>query len=945
MNNHFLKTITMKKSIYILSALLALFLLSCSQGKEKVSLSVPFEKYTLPNGLTVVLNQDKSDPIAAVAILYHVGSAREVPGKTGFAHLFEHMMFQKSENVGEDQLFKMIQKAGGTLNGGTSQDQTVYYEVVPKNALEMVLWLESDRMGYLENTVTKEAFINQQNVVQNEKRQNYDNQPYGYNRMVIAKNMFPQGHPYSWLTIGEMQDLANATVEDVKAFHHRFYTPTNATLVISGDIDTALIKPLVMKYFGEIPAGEKIEKREPMNVTLTETKKIFHEDNLAKAPQFTMVFPTVEEYSKDSYALNYLGELLAGSKKTPLYKIIVEEKKLAGRIGAYNGSQELTGTFTISVPANPGVSLAEVEKAIFEGFARFEKDGFQEEDLTRIKAQNETNFYGSFESVMGKAFTLGGYQMYKGDPGFYMNDFLAGQAVTMDDIKAVYNKYIKGKNYVATSFVPKGQVNLVAEGSVSAGIVEEDVTKATQQKDVKVAEDPIVKTKTSFDRSVAPIPGTDPVITLPNVWTGQLSGGMKLYGIEKNELPMIDYQIVIEGGHLLDTPEKAGTANMLASMLNEGTKNKTPEQLEDAIGLLGASINVYSGTENTTISVGTLAKNFGKTLALVEEMLLQPRWDSVQFPIVKNRIITTIKRNKANPTYLASTELNKLIYGDRSILAVQSSGTEESVNSISMEDIKKMYEASFSPSNAKFLIVGDVQKDRVEKALADLNAHWAAKDVQIPEVKAIPAPEKSAIYFIDIPDAKQSAIFIGCPSVTRMDPDYYPLTVLNTKLGGDFNSVFNMILREEKGYTYGARSYFSGMKHLGSFVASSTVITKATEESVGIFKTEMEKYRTSMPQEYIDYTKDALLKSNARRFEVNGNLLSMLYTMSTYGLPADYIKTEEAFVRGYSPETAVSLAKKYIDPGKMYYVVAGDAKTQLKSLEKLGLGKPILVTQ
>ena len=324
---------------------MTLSIFSCVPKKQETALLVPFEKCTLPNGLTVILNVDKSDPITAISIYYHVGSSREIPGKTGFAHLFEHMMFQKSENVGEDQLFKIIQGAGGTLNGGTNQDMTVYYEVVPKNALETALWLESDRMGFLSNTVTQSALINQQNVVQNEKRQNYDNTVYGFNRGLIAKNLYPAGHPYSWITIGEMEDLTNATVEDVKAFHEKYYTPNNATLVISGDISIDEVKTMIDKYFGEIPAGEPVEKREAMNITLPSTVKLYHEDNLAKVPQFTMAFPTVEQYSKDSYALNYLGELLAGGKKTPLYVILVKDKKLTSRVSARNGSQELTGSY------------------------------------------------------------------------------------------------------------------------------------------------------------------------------------------------------------------------------------------------------------------------------------------------------------------------------------------------------------------------------------------------------------------------------------------------------------------------------------------------------------------------------------------------------------------------------------------------------------------------
>ncbi len=917
-------------------------LFSCKTQNKETGLSIPIEKYSLSNGLTVVLHEDHSDPIAAVAIYYHVGSSREAVGKTGFAHLFEHMMFQKSENVGEDQFFKNIQGSGGSLNGSTSQDRTNYYEVVPKNALEMALWMESDRMGYLENTVTKTALANQQNVVQNEKRQSVDNAAYGFNQELILKNLYPKGHPYSWTVIGNMEDLTNASVGDVVAFHKKYYSPNNATLVISGDISVDEVKAMVEKYFGEIPAGEKIEKRGPMPVKLASTVKLYHEDNFARAPQLTMVFPSVEQFSKDSYALDFLADLLANNKKAPLYTILVKDKKLTSRVSARSGAQELAGAFTISVTANPGVNLTEVEKAIFEGLDKFEKDGFSEEDLTRIKAGIETGFYRNFSSVQGKAFTLAEYSMYAGDPEFYSQDLANSLAVTMEDVKAVFNKYIKGKNFVETSFVPKGMADLIVEGSVNAGIVEEDVTKAAEVKLADVTEDAIIKTPTKIDRSVMPAIGADPEVTIPQPWSASLGNGMKIWGIQQTELPVIQYSIVIDGGHMLDKVEKAGVANLVATMMNEGTKNKTPEQLEDAIGLLGASIRVSSGNEDISIEVNSLARNFEATLALVEEILLEPRWDEEQFSLAKSRIINGLKRNAANPSYLASSTLDKLIYGDN-ILAIDASGTESSVSSITLDDLKDYYNTYFSPSIAKFLVVGDVDQSRVEKALADINQKWQAKDVAIPEITVPGPPAKSQIYFVDVPGAKQSVISIGAPSISRSDPDFYPVTVANYKLGGSFNGVFNLILREEKGFTYGARSGFSGAKNYGAFTASSMVRTNSTLESVTIFKTEMEKYRTSLPQEYIDFTKSSLLKGNALRFETSRSLITMLNTMTSYNLPPDYIKQEEAFVKGLTVDKELALANKYIDPAKMYYVVVGDAKTQLKDLEKVGLGKPILV--
>lgn len=932
----------MKRFLNFTLILILTVLVSCQKQSEKVTVTIPIEKYSLPNGLTVILHQDKSDPIVSVAIYYHVGSSRETEGKTGFAHLFEHMMFQRSENVGEDEFFRNIQEAGGSLNGSTNQDRTNYYEVVPKNALELALWMESDRMGYLENTVTKKSLATQQNVVQNEKRESVDNAPYGFNNELILKYLYPKGHPYSWTVIGKMEDLTSASVKDVVAFHHKYYVPNNAFLVISGDIDPAEAKVLVEKYFAEIPAGEPVDKRSSMNVSLESTVKLYHEDNFARAPRLTMVYPTVERYSKDSYALNFLGELLSGSRKSPLYKVLVREKKLTSGIMARNGSQELAGSFTISVTANPGVSLTDVEKAIFEGFERFEQDGFTEEDLTRIKAGYETSFVSRFASVQGKAFTLAEYAMNTGDPEFYKKDLANIQAVTMDDIKKVYEKYIKGKNFISTSFVPKGQVNLSAEGSKDANIEEEDVTKAAQVDIDAIAEEPVIKTPTKTDRSKKPPVGPDPEVNIPTPWTSSLTNGIKIWGIKHSELPLVNYSLVIEGGRLFDTPEKAGLANMVAVMMNEGTKNKTPEELEDAIGLLGASINVMAGNEATTIRVNSLTKNFEKTLNLVEEILLEPRWDEEQFNLAKSRIINNLKRNAASPDYLANRTLNKLVFGDN-ILAYDLTGTEESVASITLDDLKDFYNKYFSPSVSRFIVAGDVDQARVEKALAGLNTRWQAKDIAMPEFKQPDPPEKSKIYFVDVPGAKQSVISIGTPSIPRGHPDFFPATVANYKLGGSFNGIFNLILREEKGFTYGARSSFSGGKNYGAFTASSRVRTNSTLESVTIFKTEMEKYRQNIPQEYVEFTKSALMKGNALRFETLNALTDMLNTMSAYNLPQDYIKKEEAFVKELTTDKILEYAKKYIDPAKMYYVVVGDAKTQVKELEKAGLGKPELV--
>ncbi len=930
----------MRKVVFLLVT--SLFLLAGCQQKSE--LEIPYEKYSLDNGLDVILHQDHSDPIVALAILYHVGSNREDEGRTGFAHLFEHIMFQRSENIPEDQFFKIIQDAGGTLNGGTGNDATTYYEVVPKNAMEKILWMESDRMGFLTNTITEKTFQIQQNVVQNEKRQSVDNAPYGHVSEVVAKNLYPEGHPYSWTVIGEMEDLFNATLDDVKAFHARFYVPNNATLVLSGDFELEDAKQLIEKYFGEIPRGADMDDPKPWNIKLDETKKLYHEDNFARAPQLRMVWPTVEQFTNDAYALDYLGQLLSSGKKAPLYNVLVKEKKLTSSARAYNSSQEITGTFGLSVTANDGVSLKEVEEAVFEAFERFEKDGFTDQDLERLKAGMETGFYSGISSILGKSFQLAQYNEYAGSPDYYKQDIQRMKEVTKADILRVYEKYIKGKPYLATSFVPRGQADLVADGSINARVVEEDIQTATQVEITDEGDDmDYPRTPSAFDRSVMPTDGPDPEITIPTIWTDQLANGLKIYGIEHTELPLVQFNITIKGGHLLESMDKAGTASLMAQLMNEGTQNKTPQELEEAIELLGAGIRIGAGSTSVNISASCLTRNFEATLALLEEMLLEPRWDEEEFELAKIRTQNGLRRQKASPTSLASEQFQKLVYGEDHIFSVGSSGTEESVAGITIDDLKAFYEQNISPSVASFHIAGKIDKEQVVSALSSINEKWSAREVSFPSYQMPPAPEKSQVWVLDVPGAKQSVIQIGCPGPLRTDPDYFAATVMNDKLGGSFNGWVNLVLREEKGYTYGARTSFSGNEVAGTFTASSQVRSSATLESVEIFRDLMAKYREGLSQEDIDFTRNSLLKSYARRYETLGALNGMLQEISTYNLPADFARTEQQIIRNMTVEQHKELAQKYIDPTRMYYVIAGDAATQADPLKSLGFGNPIIV--
>lgn len=926
-------------SVFLVAALVVLA--ACAPKAEK--LEIAYEKYTLDNGLDVILHKDSSDPIVAVALQFHVGSNREEMGRTGFAHLFEHMMFQESQHVGQDQFFRKIQEAGGMLNGGTSNDGTIYFEVVPKNALEMVLWLEADRLGFLGSKITQEAFANQQGVVKNEKRESVDNRPYGYTTGVIGKLLYPEGHPYSWTVIGSMEDLTSATLEDVHTFHDKWYRPKNCTLVVAGDYDDAQTREWIEKYFGEIDGGVDINDPEDWHVTLDAPKLAYHEDNFAKSPELNMIFPTVDEYHEDSYALSFLGQLFSYGKKAPLYKVFVEEKKLAPSVSGYQSSLEITGTFRIRIRTFPDVDLDDVKSAIFETFEKFETESFTDQDVERIKAGIETQFYGGLSSILGKSFQLASYNEYAGSPGFLTEDLELTKAVMKEDIIRVYEKYIKDKPYVMTSFVPKGEMELAVEGSEKADVVEDAITGEEKTAETPVEEFVVASIPSSFDRSIEPEKGPDPVITLPTVWQAELDNGIKVLGIGHAELPLVQFSLAIKGGMLLDDIDKVGVAQLVAQLMNEGTENKTPIELEEAIDDLGASIYMSSLRESLSLRVNCLKSKFADAFRLAEEILFEPRWDEKEFALLKQQTLESINRSKANPNAISYQVFNKLVYGDSHIFSRTSSGPKESVESIEIDDLKNYYAANISPSVAFITVVGDITQNEAMAIFRTLGEKWEPKEVVIPVYPVPEARDKAEVYFVDVPDAKQSVIRIGNLGMTALDQDFYPAYVMNYKLGGSFNGIVNLVLREEKGYTYGARSGFSGSHVPGTFSASSSVQSRVTLESVQIFKDLMTEYRDGITEEDMAFTKNALIKSNASRFETLGGLMGMLSAIASYDYPVDYIKKQEEIVRSMTIESHRELAQKYLHPDKMIYLVVGDAKTQFEQLEQLGLGKPILI--
>ena len=932
----------MKSTVLYLCLTSLLLTLGCA-GSGGSGLDINYEKYQLDNGMDVVLHVDRSDPVVAVAMTFHVGSAREVQGRTGFAHLFEHLFFLDSENLGPGGLDRLMTRIGSSTNGSTSNDRTNYFEVVPSDALEKALWAESDKLGFFINTVTESVVAKEKQVVKNEKRQSVDNNPYGHTNFVIGKALYPESHPLNWQVIGSLADLEAASLADVQEFHRKWYGPNNATLVVAGDIDVAQAKQWIEKYFGDIPARPTPEAVQPDPVTLASSVRLFHEDNFARLPELRMVWPTVPIYHEDSYALSILADLLTDGKKTPFYTVIVEEEELAPSAVAFSRNMELAGEFSLRVRTYAGIDLDSALAGVNKAFSRFE-EGISPDELERIKAQYETQFYGGMSSVIGKAFRLAQYNIFAPTPGYAEEDLERSLAVTAADVMRVYETYIKNRPYISTSFVPRGQSELALEGSEEAEVVIEPIVQGAEAEFVVLRGTEKTPPVGSLDRSIEPPFGDPPTLSVPAVETDVLANGLDVLVIEDREIPLVQFEIRLRGGHLLEDPAKPGVANLLAQTMTEGTATKTPDELEQAIDLLGASINVGSGSQSFMIRGSTLARNYDATMALVEEILLEPRWDEERFELARQRVRNMLRQRSASPNALASDAFQKLVYGDH-ILAQSPIGDIEVIDEITIDDLKAYYENAIVPTVAAFHVAGAVSLEAVTASLAGIAERWQGGNVTFPE-----APEwnanRAGIYFLDVPNSAQSRLTIGRLAVAESDPDFYPATVMNFRLGGGgFASDLTQVLREGKGYTYGIGSRFAGTEFPGPFTISSGVRSNITLEALELIKDIVERHGPEFDAEDLAATKGFLIKANARAFETLGAKLGLLANMSAYGFPADYVLQREAIVRNMTIERIQELADQYLGTSDMVWLVVGDARTQRARLRSLGLGTPIIINR
>ena len=882
------------------------------------ALDIPFEKHVLDNGLEVILHEDHSDPVVAVYVYYHVGSAREEQGRSGFAHLFEHMMFQGSEHVGDEQHFKKVQEAGGTLNGTTNRDRTLYYEVLPSNQLEMALWLEADRMGFLLPSVTAEKLENQREVVKNERRQNYDDRPYGREYGAWAKALYPPEHSYSWTTIGSHADLSAASLDDVHGFFRKWYGPNNATLAVGGDIDPAETLALIKKYFGSIPRGPEVAKPALRPAQLEQDVRVVIEDRV-KLPQVTLSWHSAPQFSRDDPALELLASILSANKASLFNKALMIDRPLASEVEAFQYGGEIAGSFHVTLKAKPGIDLDTLEYESRKLLRDLYQNGVDADQLARAKVLYESDAIRQLETVSSRTSRLAMYNTFFGDPNHAAEVLKAHLAVTADDIHRVLGEYIIDQPAVIVSTVPEGGLSLAAAGRSPE----------------------IVAIEAALDRDIVPVPAPQPAFHSPSVWHSELANGIKVTGTKYTELPLVQLGLFVPAGKMHESMSKLGISSITAELLNEGTLAMTTTEFTEALDAIGARLSIRATNEEIAFSVNVLEKYLPQAVSLLKDMILTPRFDEADFERIKDRRLVSIASRGDSIASTSRRAFNRLMFGD-TLRGAPSAGTEASITALSRDDVAEFWSTHGTPAGARMTFVGGLNPEQLSQTLSELTKDWRSNESgTMPASFARDAEDQQAspsVYLIDKPGAAQSQIRVGQLSVATTDPDYYPLFILNYILGGSFSSRINLNLREDKGYTYGARSSFTGGILPGTFVVASGVRGDVTKESVVEIMKELNLILEGVSQDELDFTKLALLQSASRQYESIRALSGFLNDISLYGFPDDYLEQRQLLLNEISTEDLKALARKHLMPDKMVILVVGDREKVESGLVDLGYG-------
>jgi len=900
--------------------------------------SIPYAKYRLDNGLTVVLHEDNSDPMVHVEVTYNVGSAREEPGRSGFAHFFEHMMFEGSANVARGEFSKIISDAGGSLNGTTDSDRTRYFETLPVNQLETALWLEADRMGLLLDAVTQEQFEIQRAAVKNERGQRIDNQPYGRTSETMMRNLYPPEHPYSWPVIGWPEDLDAAELEDLQRFFLKWYGPNNATLTIGGDIDPAQTLAWIGKYFGPIPAAPQVLKLEPQPGRLDADRYVTLEDNI-HLPAIAMLFPTVYYRHPDEAPLDAAAKIMGQGKASLLYQRLVQTgRAVSAHIS--HACRELACEMAFIVVQNPasGETLAEMEAAVRETLHEFAGREVSDDDLQKFTAAFESGQVFGMQSVAGKVSSLASSEAFSGDPRLATADIDRYLAVTRDDVVRAFRKHIENRPAVILSIVPNGQVELAAKPQNFDFRSLAAADAPTQPQPAEEAGPQLRHWQDDFDRSIRPEPGANPIVDLPPVWDLQLANGVRLLAVPNSETPTVTVRAVFAMGQRDEPPGKAGLASLTAALINEATRQRSAAEFTEALERIGASVGVGAGSYETAVTLNVLSKHLDAGMQLMLERLLEPAFTEEDFERVKSQRMEALMQSRKSGPALAARAMDAVLAGPEHPLSYPEAGLPSTVADISLEDIRAFY-ATHIPSR----LLGVVASSSLprETLLASLEglAQLEMQPVARKPVDALPPMEGRTIYLVNKDGAAQSSLRIGYPSL-KYDAlgDFYRAGLMNFNLGGTFDSRINLNLREDKGYTYGIGSGFSGGPELGSFRVSGEINKEATLAAVEEVLGELERYAADgMTEEEFRYLQNAVGQRDALRYETPGAKLGLLSEILRYDLPLDYRRQQGTILRETGRDELNALAGRLIDPGNLAIVVVGDLAEIRPQLEQLGL--------
>ncbi|MGR5449580.1 M16 family metallopeptidase [Vibrio alfacsensis] len=903
-----------------------------SSKTEAGKVKIPYQKYQLDNGLTVILAPEDSDPLVHVDVTYHVGSAREDIGKSGFAHFFEHMMFQGSENVGDQQHFKIITEAGGTLNGTTNRDRTNYFETVPANQLEKMLWLESDRMGFLLDAVSQEKFEIQRSTVKNERAQRYDNRPYGLIWERMAEALYPEGHPYSWQTIGYVEDLDRVDVNDLKAFFLRWYGPNNAVITIGGDIDVEQTLAWVNKYFGSIPRGPEVDNAPKQPAKLEENKFITLEDRIQQ-PMVMIAWPTTYSGEANQASLDTLSSVLGSGTNSLLYQDLVKTQK-AVDAGSFHDCAELSCNFYVYAMGDSGEKgdLSKLYDELMQSLNKFSKEGVTKDRLDQLKGQAEADAIFALESVKGKVTQLASNQTFFGQPDLIEKQLEQIRAVRPESVEKAYSDFIQGKNKVTLSVVPKGKVDLAVKPATFV------TPKRTLPEYQKITDDQLAyrRATDNFERSVQPPAGAPVEATMPKLYGIHFDNGSELLGTVSTETPTVMMQFSLPAGTRFVDKGKEGLAQLTAAMLQEGTTKRSVEDIQAELDKLGSMISVEASGYTTNISVSSLAKNLAPTLKIVEEMLLSPAFKEEDFERVKVQALEGLVYEQQNPSWMASQASRQVLYGD-SVFARPKDGTQAGLNALTLNDVRDFYTQHYTPQSAQIVVVGDISKQDIQKQLAFWSS-WEDEAAPLYAPQSILPLGEQKIHLVDKPGAPQSVVMLvrqGMPYDAT--GDFYLSQLANFNLSGNFNSRINQNLREDKGYTYGAFGYFSGNVETGSVVFTAQVRADSTVASIVEMENELSEYsQAGMTDDEMTFMRQAVGQKDALKYETPTQKGKLISDILKYNLDKDYLQQRNAIVDTVDKRTLDALAQKWFDPNDYQIVVVGDAKSLRPQLEKLG---------